>query len=370
MKVSRIAVAVLLNVVLVLATLEVCARVDDWIRYGAPPLEAYTVDRLYEFHDGMQQGKPHARYQDWQLNSLGLRGPELSADSYRILCIGASETLGMLETPGKEYPRQLEVRLRRDAPGKPIDVANLSYFGLTLATANKLLPRVMQAVRPEVVVIYPSFGAYVGRKSLQAVPDTPPRVRPPLLRLPEKIGDLLKAQLPPALMSALRQRQIKAYMKGRQEVEQMPADRAAFLELDLENLVATIRRYGAQPVLVTHATRFRGDTDEQDRSYFLVAWRKFYPLFSSQALLDMEERLNATVREFAARQHIPLVDAADELGGGGKYFTDHEHFTNAGALSLAQLIAPVLKPMVGRASSALVKDDRRAPSAERPPNVD
>ncbi len=366
----RSIITVLINVVIVLATLEVCARVDDWIRFGAPPFGPYTVDRLYEFHDGVQGGKPYARYQDWQLNSLGLRGPELSAGARRVLCIGASETLGMLETPGKEYPRQLQEILRERQPGKPIDVANLSYFGLTLATADKLLPRVMQAVRPDVVVIYPSYGAYVGRRS-----ETPPASLPPAaptlwasLRLPDKVDNLLKAELPAGMMTALRKRQIHKYMKGRPEVLQMPADRAEFLRQDLADLVGTIRHYGAQPVLVTHATRFSDDTDPADRDYFLVSWRKFYPLFSTQALLDMETRLNATVRAFAAQQGIPLVDAATRIQGGPRNFTDHEHFTNDGAHSLALLIAPAVEPLVSEGRSALVKSDSATPV--RAPNVD
>ncbi len=367
--VRRPILTVLLNAAIVIAVLEVCARVDDWAKYRAPLLGPYTVDRLYETVDGVQQGKPYARYQSWQLNSLGLRGPELSHGTHRVLCIGASETLGMLETPGKEYPRQLEEALRKLSPRRPVDVANLSYFGLTLATANRLLPHVMREAHPEVVVVYPSYGGYVARQSLLTQAG-PPAERPPLLRLSEKLSDLIKSQLPPGLMTRLRHRQIDKYMKGRAPIERMPADRAEFLRYDLANLVATIRRGGAKPVLVTHATRFGGDHDAADREYFLVSWRKFYPLYSEQALLDMESQLNATVRAFAAENSVPLVDAAAALPGGARYFTDHEHFTDAGATALADLIAPAAAELIGAATPTLVRSETGARSAPRPANVD
>jgi hypothetical protein len=37
------------SVVLSLLCIEFCARLDDYISYGAPIFESYTLDRLYEF---------------------------------------------------------------------------------------------------------------------------------------------------------------------------------------------------------------------------------------------------------------------------------------------------------------------------------
>ena len=344
----------------VLLTLEVCARVDDWLSFGAPLLSSYDVNALYVLDNGVQRGKPLGRYRNWQLNSLGLRGPELTPGSQRILTIGASETFGMLETPGMEYPRQLEQLLRDALPDRHVDVANLSYFGLTLATANKLLPQVLQEVRPTIVFVYPSYGGYVARRQLEVAPDPAPADAAPMLRLPGKLADLLKAQLPPKLQTALKQREIDAYVHGRPVVEHMPADRAQFLLFDLENLVATIRAYGAQPVIATHATRFTNDPVRADGQTFVVSWRKFYPLFSANALFEMEDRLNATVRQFAIEHDVPLVDAAAALPGGSRNFTDHEHFTDSGAAALAQLIEQTTAPMLRNRPPTLVKDDARA----------
>ena len=352
----KLPLRILTSLLAVLLTLEACARIDDWLSFGAPLISSYDVSALYVLDEGVQRGKPLGRYRNWQLNSLGLRGPELTPSSQRILTIGASETFGMLETPGMEYPRQLERLLREALPDRRIDVANLSYFGLTLVTANKLLPQVMQQVRPAVVFIYPTYGGYVARRYLAVSPDVAPADSAPVLRFPEKVADLLKAQLPAKVQIALKQREIDAYVAGRPVIEHMPADRAQFLRADLESLVATIRAYGAQPVLATHATRFNNDPSAADDRPFLVSWRKFYPLFSQNALLEMEDRLNATVRQFAAEQGIVLVDAAATLPGGNRNFTDHEHFTDAGAASLAQLIEQATVPML-RDRPAVAQDD-------------
>ena len=81
---------------------EMCARVDDFIAYGAPFGESYTSDRLYEHDQIGQRGRPGARYKKWHLNSLGYRGPELRNGTIRIICLGASETFGLYEADGEE----------------------------------------------------------------------------------------------------------------------------------------------------------------------------------------------------------------------------------------------------------------------------
>jgi lysophospholipase L1-like esterase len=130
----------------------------------------------------------------------------------------------------------------------------------------------------------------------------------------------------------------------------MPDDRAGFLYADLSQLSTTLHQYDIQLVLVTHANRFSNDTDQVDRNYYLTAWRKVYPLYSEQALLEMEARLNDTVRLFAARNNIPLVDAAIAIPGGGNFFTDQVHFTETGAALLASLLAREIKPLLPQAA--------------------
>ena len=337
------------------ATLEVCARVDDWLAYGAPLLSAYTVDDLYELDGDVLRGKPYARYKKWQLNSLGLRGPELRAGRTRILCIGASETFGMLESDGMEYPRQLETALNTNAGADQYEVVNLSYFGLKLPTANRLLPDVVGTVHPRVAVIYLTYGGYVAPRTEAGLRD---RLAQPefSLRITDKINDLARSILPHWLQNRFKEQWMARYVGNRKLMDRVPEDRLQLLGEDLADSVALLRQLGVQPVIVTHANRFSAANDPQ-RADMLIAWRKFYPLMSEKGLLDMDERLNGVARQYAERNGVPLIDAAALMPGGSRYFTDYTHFTDEGARTFASLIAQRLAPVL---SSTPVAQERSA----------
>ena len=91
-------------VVIIIFVLELCARTDDALTFGAPFWGTYNDQVLYTIDQIGKWGKPGARYERWQLNSLGYRGPELSLGTIRIVCFGASETFGLYEDPNEEYP--------------------------------------------------------------------------------------------------------------------------------------------------------------------------------------------------------------------------------------------------------------------------
>jgi hypothetical protein len=100
-------------------------------------------------------------------------------------------------------------------------------------------------------------------------------------------------------------------------------------------------------VLVTHANRFSGDLSEYDRRYYLTVWRKFYPMYTESALLEMDDRLNAAARSYAAAKRVTMIDVAANMRGGPTLFSDHEHFTNDGAAWVAAAVAAGALPLFG-----------------------
>ncbi len=338
------AVRVVTSILAILVTLEICARADDWLAFRAPLFAPYSVDDLYTVDGASLRGKPFARFKNWQLNSLGLRGPELRPERTRVLCIGASETFGMLETSGKEYPRQLEAALNEQAGGSRFEVVNFSYFGLKLPTANRLLPNLIDDVQPRVAVIYLTYGGYVAPRPKQPVPET--LVRPVFeLRLAAKINDVARAVLPQPLQNWVKQRWMEHYVRNRPLITRTPADRPQQLAEDLDATVALLRAHGVQPVIVTHANRFT-EANDPYREDMLIAWRRFYPLVSTGGLLDMDAQLNEAARRFAAEHGVPLIDAAMLMPGGQKYFTDYTHFTDEGARTFAGILANGIQPLL------------------------
>src|SRR5687768_9139130 len=92
---------------------ELACRVEDWVRYRTPIDSPFTsqTDLVMHGPDGAH-GRPNARYQKWVMNGLGMRGPAATVERApgvaRVVTVGASETFGLYESPGREYPRQLE----------------------------------------------------------------------------------------------------------------------------------------------------------------------------------------------------------------------------------------------------------------------
>ena len=155
MKFLKTLLHIVATLVIVAVTMEFCARIDDQVTYGAPLWGTYSNANLFERDQFGQRGAPGARFKKWQLNSLGYRGPELRSGTFRIACIGASETFGLYEAAGQEYPRQLERDLNQWAGRQTFEVVNVAYPGQSIAAALLRVPEVVENVKPRVAVIYP-----------------------------------------------------------------------------------------------------------------------------------------------------------------------------------------------------------------------
>ena len=153
----RYILPLLLLAPIVVFAAEVTARVDDRIRYGIP--FASTPDsRDLTIVDSLgTRGQPGARYKGWQLNNFGFRGPDITAQPTtgctRVMVLGASETFGYYETPGKEYPAQLADSLR-DAGC--FDVINAAVAGMGLRQQVWMWKNHASRFRPDYVLIYPT----------------------------------------------------------------------------------------------------------------------------------------------------------------------------------------------------------------------
>ena len=100
--------------------------------------------------------KPYASFRDYRLNSLGFRGPEVRPGGTRVVCIGASETFGLYEDPGQEFPRQIEYDLNAKSPSMEFQVVNAGLVGQTIRTAAVRIPQYVQELHPQFAVIYPT----------------------------------------------------------------------------------------------------------------------------------------------------------------------------------------------------------------------
>ena len=135
-----------------LLTIELCARFDDALKYDAPFWKGYTSESLKSSDsEGISRNIPNARFQKWQNNGDGFRGPEITPikapGTTRIICLGASESYGLYESPGKEWPAQLRTSLP-----KKYEVINVSVVGLGLSSYEAYLKKYVLKLEPDLII--------------------------------------------------------------------------------------------------------------------------------------------------------------------------------------------------------------------------
>lgn len=327
-----------------LLTLELAARLDDWLAYGAPLLGSYNIDQLFRVTPAGLRGVPHGRYAKWQLNSAGYRGPEIRSDDgqIRVVTYGASETFGIYEDAGQEFPRVLERDLNAAGTGTRFEVVNAALPGMRVGSGVSYLEEIGATLHPQAVIIYPTPTHYIGvTRAYCGRTDTTASVPPRQafeLRVLQKARDRLKEVLPPAVLTWAREAGIAWSNRGRVVLDRVGPESLEAFRTDLVCAIRITRRIGAVPIVVTHANRFAA-TARPDDEYWLTGWRLQYPVLRQSGLLPLEASANMVIRAVAEEQGVPLVDASAALSGDPGNFADHAHFTDLGSRRMAALAA-------------------------------
>ena len=349
---ARILVRLLSCTIVALATLEICARLDDYFSYGAPLWTRYAIDQIYEFDSIGRRGKPYAQFRKWKLNSLGYRGPELKPGLTRIVVLGASETFGLYEGAGHEFPRQLERRLNERAGKDQFSVVNAAYAGMPLTAMIPRVPEIASRLNPRVALIYPSPASYIWLPWLRT--ERAPRQPVLDIRLKEQMSTVTKEVIPMAIQNWFRAREIARGVSVYGVVDRVPEENVQRFKQDLQRLAAELRSHNIEPVIVTHAHRFH-DPPLPEEEDMLFAWRKAYPMLKEDGFVDMEKRMNDAIRTLGAgtSEHYTVIDAAPQIPPGPTYFADFSHFTDEGSVKMGQVLANGLYPVLENCCAAL-----------------
>jgi len=319
------------------AVWEACARLDDRWSEGAPLLGRYDQSILTTTDEYGVAGRPNARYSKWKMNSLGFRGDEVQWNRLRILCIGASETFGLYEPEGMEFPRQLERELNRRAGWEQYQVVNAGLPGQSLSSFSRRAEKVTEEVRPSIAVIYPSLAIYIDPPPERYVQSPSSEKSAFQFRIGGKLYTLLNEHIPVFLQTAVTRIRISREMRPRTVFKRIQESSVIRFRKDLCRLLDQLRGEQVDALLVTHATRF-SKTIRPDDEAMLLAWRALYPDLEESGFLDMEARLNEVIRTEADQRNLTLVDAAKWLHGPDN-FVEFVHFTPQGAGALAKAIS-------------------------------
>jgi hypothetical protein len=356
------------------AAAEVVTRVDDWIRNDVPLLASperehdLTVAEPWGF-----RGRPHGCFRKWKLNEFGFRGPEITerpaAGCTRIMVLGASETFGYFESPGKEYPAQLADLMRewKPVPGGaaatptnddaarrlfpifrngPVEVVNTSLAGMTLTSMVAYFDHWVARFGPQIVVIYPSPLFYLDDGPPAALregeaPAEPPQMAPTFRpRVWNRVYDLLQS-LPPWVKAFRDDWAIRKRTAGKSAdwfFAAPPQDRIELFTADLAALVRHVRAQGAEPVLVTHAHSASSPPGPADQAR-LRTMRMFFPRATPETMVAFEDQANRAILDLARRENVAVIDAASVLNGHREWFADLVHFNDQGAAVMARTLA-------------------------------
>lgn len=349
----------------VAVTAEFTARFDDWVRFGTALWTNPNngVDLRIADSRGVR-GRPHGRYQQFVLNNFGFRSErdhtlKVRDGCTRVMTLGASETFGLLEPSGDEYPAQLERLLR--SGGSCFEVLNAAVAGMSLPAIRYTWSHFWRQFTPDFVVVYPSPAFYLGDTPPQ--PPSPRGLRPgtdawpPLSLKPRLIHRAKEAIEFPSIIQRQRvRRKLENELNriGKDSIwTTVPSTRLVQFGVDLEALVSEIKVTGATPVLMTHARRFPLRPDESDED-LLQAWRSFSPRAEPAVLIAFDTAAARVTRELARRTTVRLVDVDRCLSGQRALFGDPVHFTSEGARRVAELLA----------RDITVASDSRTPNAE------
>lgn len=348
---------------LFLLTLELTCRVEDWIRFRTPlfsPIGSQT-DLLVRDADGVH-GRPNVRFQKWAMNALGTRGPAASLvkepGTTRVVVVGASETFGLYESPGKEYPRQLEDSLNHGLASRTAcsasgtrryEVLNAALPGMSLPTIDEDVRNRVRRFGADVIVVYPTPAQYLEDEPPRAAaPDSSGHVAEPSLaqalrpRIVHRLREQIKTALPDLVKTWMRRRETEQYVHAHPagwRFSSVPADRLAQYGADLRHLIGTIRSTGAVPVVATHANVFmqRGRSDRD----LLLAWERFYPRAPGAVIVAFDSAARAETLRAAADSSVATVDLATRLSASPRAaFSDFSHFSDEGAAIVAGTLAP------------------------------
>ncbi|HUY32757.1 MAG TPA: GDSL-type esterase/lipase family protein [Pirellulales bacterium] len=322
---------------------ELTLRVYTWCRGWTPncyaaqlrlfrPNEEIGTDLRPGFH--MRSG-----VYSITINSLGLRGPEISREKargvVRVAIVGESSAFGYLVDDADVAARRLEANLR--ARGLEVEVLNAGVPGYNLFHSTVRYREVVAPLAPDVVLVYLGWNdlAYVvrGPSELDRF-----RVRPVAPGWERLLGQSTLYGLVAYRLLGASARMMPSQIGGTRPTE----SGAAAFHANLARLADLVGASGARLVVCAQATAAHPHVSprlaavlahsEEDRSD--VIWMGMW-------LRDRE-------REFAAERHVPFLDAYDAIPPTEEFLADYIHLTVAGERELAEFWTRKLLPLLAK----------------------
>lgn len=336
---------------LFVGVLEICARIEDNLKWDASLLKNYNLANLWERDASGRHGRPGGHFEKWRLNAFGFRSPEISLKKpknvIRIAVMGASETFGLYESPGMEFPALIQKILDEKNPGR-FQVINTSIPGMSLLTLTEYFQNWIRQFIPDIAILYPAPANYLAIEPPLTAEEFNPLEsnnqlpRPRILR---KIKTALQQFVPDAIKNRINtyrySRFIHKTVRGHGEGwvwEKPPPERLKLFSEHLLIFIKAVQEAGTDIILATHANHFNGEIIGDDLAHMLQ-WRNFHPRASQKCMLDFDSAANGIILNLEKANRVSVIHLESLIPPTSEYFSDFAHFTDAGAYLVAEALA-------------------------------
>ncbi len=274
------------------------------------------------------------------INKHGFRGKGFSVSptpsDLRIVCLGDSVVFGGggMMNDEQTFPAVLEQLLNASIATRHIEVINAGVPGWTTPKVLWDFEHRVAKFSPQVVVIYAIANDITAAMRTEAPikPVTGMQSINLLSEWPKKNSVFYNAFRESTKF--LRPETAGANFKA------FPSSAKKKFYHDYKLLVESCEEHGMTPVLVTLAQAFRPDQPREDQLDLLGG--SLWGLGLEEVYLA-HQTLNDVIRTVAKEKGVPLVDIAEQVPGGKKYFLDAIHYSVEGQKAVAGLLAQGLQ---------------------------
>jgi hypothetical protein len=346
----KVAARYLLVAALAPVVTESGVRAEEWLRYGVPVTSGVTSLADLQVSDSLgHHGRAGARYRQFHINAQGFRGSlvdTLLDDGAPIIAIsGSSETFGLFETPGQDWPTLLSNELATRCTPAP-HTLNAAIAGMSLLAVHTDIARRLSRFRPHMLVYYPQPTQYAyGVLPRAPIPSSPsPALSPWRPRSLPRLRNSLKDLTPTKLLDILRTRDLESQRSGGEvPFSKVPLERLDVFERDLRVMVGLARSYAMEPVMIVPDNRFPSSLSDRELVW-LRTWERQLPKLSGPMLLEFSRLGRARVERVAHDSSVLLIDPQfPTTPDRASFFADPVHFSDSGASRLSRAAADSLE---------------------------
>jgi hypothetical protein len=376
----RRAIVIFASGLILIFAIEICARIDDKIRYGAPFFGDYSSALLRaKDPEGINSNVPNSHFEKWNINRFGFRGRDVSIRKpkgvTRIICMGTSETFGLYESPGREWPNQLNNMLNGD---NHFQVINTSVVGLPLKKYRRYIEKYVIRFEPDVIILLINpFDYAVGTEKFAKRQNTSQKhINEGLkrkifdlkniiytFRILPKFKQVLKTLIPEEVLRKYQiwdmERQLQGLerrrLDGNKPINVISNQSLDGFRSDLEELVEFLRHQKIKVILSSYPVLISSENIDKHLEVFLDH-RRFYIELSLQGIIDASVKFDEVIKRVANDYSIGFIDNNAALSKDSRNFADNVHYTDEGARLVALNFATYIRKQ--RTDNVILSDEQ------------